>query len=152
MPPLSKASLVIPCSNGSSVPINRFAENPADTPAKAAASPAIGCRPAPAKTIAPNGITTTYPASDAILDIIPANTTTAVKNLGLTLLNSFFKEVLISPDHSATPTPSIATRTVPKGAKPVKFVVAELKMYLRPSAENRFIAVTVTSSPDLASK
>ena len=42
---------------GSVVPMRRFAEKPPDTPAKAAAIPASGCRPAMAKIKAPMGIT-----------------------------------------------------------------------------------------------
>ena len=52
----------------------------------------------------------------------------AVKSVGFTLVKSLFNVALKSPLFSATPTPSIATRTVPSGAKPVKFSVAELKM------------------------
>ena len=63
-----------------------------------------------------------------MFDITPANTTVAVKSVGFTFDRSLFKVASKSPLFSATPTPSIATRTVPNGAKPVKFSVAELKM------------------------
>ena len=60
--------------------------------------------------------------------------------------------MLIRPVHSATPTPSMATSTVPNGAKLVKFFVALLNIYLNPSAFNKEMAFTVTFSPVLASK
>ncbi len=79
--------------------------------------------------IAPNGIKTTYPASDAILDKTPASTTTTViKRFGV-LITNFFNNVPINPVPSASPTPSNATKTVPSGANPVKFVTAELNKY-----------------------
>jgi hypothetical protein len=53
------ASSVIPARSGSTVPIRRFAEYPAETPAKAAASPAKGCRPRAWKITAARGIRTT---------------------------------------------------------------------------------------------
>ena len=59
IPALCKASIVMPVNSGSVVPSKRFAEKPPETPAKAAARPASGCRPAFANTIAPSGITTT---------------------------------------------------------------------------------------------
>ena len=62
------------------------------------------------------------------MDMIPAKSTMGVRNFGLAFMRSFFRDVLKSPVHSATPTPSMATRTVPKGAYPVKFLVAELNM------------------------
>ena len=56
---LSAAASVIPKSNGSSWPGIRFAENPPETPAKAAAIPAIGCLFAAANTTPARGISTT---------------------------------------------------------------------------------------------
>ncbi|CSC54556.1 Uncharacterised protein [Vibrio cholerae] len=37
-------------------------------------------------------------------------------------LSIFFRPVVIKPEESATPTPSIATRTMPNGAKLVNVV------------------------------
>ena len=74
------------------------------------------------------GMTMTYPASEAMLDMIPAKRTMGVRYLLLAFIRSFFRDVLNKPVHSATPTPSMATSTVPSGAKPVKFLVAELNM------------------------
>ena len=53
------ASVVMPDRSGSTVPIRMFAEYPPDTPANAAASPAIGLRPTEWKTTAASGISTT---------------------------------------------------------------------------------------------
>ena len=57
IPAALRAWLVMPVRRGSVVPMRRFAEKPPDTPAKAAAIPASGCRPAMAKIKAPMGIT-----------------------------------------------------------------------------------------------
>ena len=57
---------MIPDNSGSVVESKRLAENPPDTPANAAASPAIGCLPNDRNITAPKGINTTYPASEAI--------------------------------------------------------------------------------------
>ena len=51
----------------------------------------------------------------------------------------------ISPLPSATPIPISATKTVPNGAKPVKFPTIDEKIYLIPSASNNdFIARVVS--------
>ena len=108
---------------------NKLALNPPDTPANAAASPANGCLPSAAKINAPSGGNTTYPASDATLDIIPAVTNPNVINrLGMDNTNPL-SNALISPVRSATPIPSIVKRTTPKGAKPIKLSVILVNMY-----------------------
>ena len=149
------ASVLIPDNKASVDPTIRLALNPPDTPAKAAAIPANGCLPKLINTTAPKGIKTTYPASDAILDITPAKTTTRVINLLGVLLTSFVKQAPINPDPSATPTPIIATSTVPNGANPVKFVTAEVNIYLIPSGLSKltidedisFISFVALSNP-----
>src|SRR5699024_11274058 len=70
----------MPANMGSSDVKMRFALNPPETPANAAARPAKGCLPNPAKMTAPSGGKTTYPASEATLDITPAKTNAAVMN------------------------------------------------------------------------
>ena len=136
---------MIPDNSGSVVESKRLAENPPDTPANAAASPAIGCLPNDKNITAPKGINTTYPASEAIFDITPAKTTIAVKNLLGVAVTTFFIVALISPLPSATPIPRRATKTVPKGANPVKFLTIEEKIYLIPSAFNKDLIVKVVS-------
>ena len=97
----------------------------------------------------------TFDTIDAILDITPAKTTTRVINLLGVLLTSFVKQAPINPDPSATPTPIIATSTVPNGANPVKFVTAEVNIYLIPSGLSKltidedisFISFVALSNP-----
>ena len=134
---------MIPPSNGSVVP---SAENPPDTPANAAANPASGCLPNERKITAPNGTRTTYPASDATLDITPAKTTIAVIALLGVPITTFLIVEDISPLPSQTPIPIIPTRTVPNGANPVKFLTIELKIYLIPAALVKDLTVTVICS------
>jgi len=101
------------------VPSRRLALKPPDTPANAAANPAIGCRPTDRKIIAPRGTSRTYPTSLAMLDITPANTITKVNRRRGAAWTSSLREVEIRPLFSATPMPSMATSTVPSGANPV---------------------------------
>src|SRR5690606_12367630 len=49
-----------------------------------------------------------------------------------------FKPALINPECSATPTPNIATKTIPKGAKLVKVVTIFDKKLAIDSAESKF--------------
>ena len=69
------------------------------------------------------------------------------------LNTNFFNKAEINPLPSATPTPSKATNTVPSGAKPVKFLIALVNMYLIPSGVNKLTTPTVNScnSPDATS-
>ena len=75
---VSAAASVMPNNSGSNWPGIRLAENPPETPAKAAAIPAIGCLPAAAKTTPASGIKTTYAASAARFPSIPINATAGV--------------------------------------------------------------------------
>ena len=68
------ASSESPASSGSTVPNNKFALNPPETPANAAAIPARGCRPTERNIIPANGISNTYPTSLAIFDRTPEKT------------------------------------------------------------------------------
>ena len=70
------ASCESPASSGSIVPISRLALYPPETPANAAASPAIGCRPTERKITADKGTSRTYPTSLAAFDITPEKTMT----------------------------------------------------------------------------
>ncbi len=56
---LSAAASVMPNSKASSCPGSRLAENPPETPAKAAAMPAIGWRPAAENITPASGMSTT---------------------------------------------------------------------------------------------
>ena len=86
--------------------------------------------------------------------LTPAKTTPSVISREGVFSTISLRAALISPVRSATPTPSIATRTVPRGAKPVKLVTADEKMCLMPAAEssdpptilNRFCARDELSS------
>src|SRR5699024_2661213 len=101
------AASIVNSPKSTSVPeSNKLALNPADTPANAAANPASGCLPKAANMRAPSGGNTTYPASDATLDMTPANTRPIVMNLvGIARTNPR-KSALINPVRSATPIPS----------------------------------------------
>ena len=83
------------------------------------------------------GISTTYPASPAILDMTPRNTTMGVMILRGVSCTVFFSRAPIQPLDSATPTPSMATRTTPRGAKPVKLETACSSIYTIPLRLNR---------------
>ena len=52
----------------------------------------------------------------------------------------------ISPLPSHTPIPITPIKTVPNGAKPVKFLIIELNIYLIPSPVIRDFTLTVVSS------
>src|SRR5699024_8240823 len=138
------ASIVIPADNGSSDVKIKFALNPPETPANAAASPANGCRPNPAKITAPSGGNTTYTASDATLDITPANTKAAVINCFGTDNTKPRNNALINPVLSAIPIPSIVTNTIPSGAKLMKLSVIDKKICCIPSRLNRFVTSTIS--------
>src|SRR5699024_12245678 len=89
---------------------------PADSPANGVAIPAIGCLPSAKKITAPSGGNTTYPASLASDDIIPANTNPAViKDLGIAKINHL-NAAEINTDRSAYPITSIVVSTTPNGA------------------------------------
>src|SRR5690606_27598732 len=143
------AAAIVISPNIASVPDSRrFALNPPETPANAAAKPANGCLPRAAKISAPSGGNTTYPASDATLDIIPAKTNPNVINLFGTDNTNPLRSALISPVRSATPIPNIVNNTTPSGAKPIKLLVIFVKIYCIPSALKRFfISTVVPSSP-----
>ena len=66
------------------------------------------------------------------------------KRAGVTLSN-FFRPVLMKPDCSATPTPSMATSTMPSGAKPVKVVTMLARNSASPAPVSRLL--TTTASP-----
>src|SRR5699024_26379 len=120
---IAAASIVNSPSNASVPDRNKFALNPAETPANAAAKPANGWRPSAAKMTAPSGGKTTYPASEATLDITPANTRPRVINRFGTDKTNPRKTALINPDRSANPIPSMVTSTTPSGANPIKLSV-----------------------------
>ncbi len=65
------ASFVISVSTPSSGVIRKLTPKPAATPANAAAMPASGFRPTLLNATAPRGISTRYPASEAMLESTP---------------------------------------------------------------------------------
>jgi len=65
------------------------------------------------------GIIRIYPKSEAILESIPVKTIKKVTEFLGALLSNRFIDAFISPLLSAIPIPSIATITMPKGAKPM---------------------------------
>ena len=122
-----------PASSGSTVPSSRFALYPPETPAKAAASPAIGCNPAPRKMMPPSGTSSTYPISLAVFESTPASTITNVSRRFGAESTSSRSAAPIRPLLSMTPMPSIETSTVPSGAKLVKLVTISVRMRCSPA-------------------
>src|SRR5699024_2315743 len=118
------AASIVSSPSITSVPDNnRFALNPPETPANAAARPASGCRPIAAKTSGPGCATTTEPASHATLDSTPAKTSPIViDRVGLAKTTPP-NRALINPVCSATPIPVIVTSTTPRGANSIKLTV-----------------------------
>ena len=51
-----------------------------------------------------------------MFDITPKKTTVGVINFAGVTFTALLSNALIKPDCSATPTPSIATKTIPSGA------------------------------------
>ena len=68
------ASLVISVRMPSTGTISTFTRKAEATAAKAAASPASGCRPTLMKAAAASGISTRYPASAAMEETMPTKT------------------------------------------------------------------------------
>ena len=99
------------------------------------------------KMTAPKGISTTYPASAARLESIPAVTIENVMSCDGTLETKAFNAALINPERSATPIPSITTNTSPRGGKSVKTVTISTKILRIPSAFNKFTASIVSFVP-----
>ena len=52
----------------------------------------------------------------------------------------------IKPASSASPTPIIATRMIPTGPKPMKFLIIEVRMNRMPSPVSRLLTATVVGS------
>ena len=86
------------------------------------------------------GIRTMYPTASARLDITPKNTIIGVINLAGVTSTADFNAPPIKPLSSRSPIPNIATRTTPKGANPVKLVIACVSMYTSPSPFKRLTA------------
>lgn len=94
------------------------------------------------KIITPaSGITSTYPASVAVWLTIATKIIEGVSNfLGVTLSINL-RPVLIKPECSATPTPSIATSTTPSGAKPVNVFTIEDKKVANESLASMLLII-----------
>ena len=69
--------------------------------------------------------------------------------IGWSRLPSFFATHPTSPERSAMPTPSMATRTVPRGAKPVKLVTRFVPSQRSPSGFSRLTAAMSAACPGL---
>lgn len=67
----------------------------------------------------------------------PAKTTASVSSRGGADSTTSFNPAPISPLPSATAMPSIATSTVPRGAKPVKFVTISVIIRCSPAIVRR---------------
>ncbi len=76
----------------------------------------------------PRGTSNTYPISLAVFDRTPARTITKVSRRAGADSTSRRSAAAIRPLASITPIPSIATSTVPSGAKPVKFVTISVRI------------------------
>src|SRR5699024_11955184 len=74
------------------------------------------------KITPPKGITKTYPASVAVCETMATKINIGVRSFFGVICNIDFNPALIKPECSATPTPNMATKTIPKGANPVKVV------------------------------
>jgi len=70
--------------------------------------------------MAASGRSRTSPTSPPVFDITPANTIASVRNRRGADSTSSLSAAEMRPLPSATAVPSIATSTVPRGAKPVK--------------------------------
>ena len=141
------AGIVNPATNASDIDIIIFAEKPAATPAYAANIPVNGCLPIPKYINAANGGNTTNPASATQFAIIPTNIIVAVTSFdGILSANDFNKDSII-PTFSASPAPSIVTKTNPSGAKAVKLVTILFKNSCICSFDNKFTADTVSPVP-----
>ena len=133
---------MLPTITSIGVPGIKLALNPADTPAKAAAIPISGFFFNPTYNIPASGINIIYPASVAILLIIPKNTKTTGKNLSETFNPTFLIKTDSRPDSSASPTPSITINIVPRTPPPYAnqlFNNAFPKIHLKFSAANIFL-------------
>src|SRR5215471_12063965 len=95
------ASFVISVRTPSSGVIRKLTPKPAATPAKAAAMPAKGLRPTLLNAAPPSGISTRYPASEAMLEMIPSSTMMNVKVLPGETPTSLRISAAIGPDASA---------------------------------------------------
>jgi hypothetical protein len=92
-------------------------------------------------------MTSTYPTSLAMCESTPAKTTTIVKSLRGAESTTARRVAEMSPLPSATAMPSMATSTVPSGAKPVKFVTREVSIRCSPATVRRLSALTTAFVP-----
>jgi hypothetical protein len=103
--------------------------------------------PAARKITAASGMRRTYPTSLAAFERIPANTTTNVRSFRGAERTRRRRSVPMRPLPSATPIPSRATRTVPSGAKLVKFETVFSRTRCIPSTVNRLTTVIAFPVP-----
>ncbi len=82
----------------------------------------------------------------AMFDMTPANTITKVKSLRGAACTMSRRVVPIRPLFSATPMPSMATSTVPRGAKPVKLEIVCSRIQCSPSLDTRLMMSIEASS------
>jgi len=80
----------------------------------------------------------------AVCDKTPAKTTTTVKSFFGDEITKSLKLVRIKPLASAIAKPSSAVKTVPSGAKLIKFVTKPVKIRCKPSTDSRLTARIVS--------
>ena len=81
-----------------------------------------------------------------MFDITPMKTTIGVTNFLGAFVTTLVIKALIYPLFSATPTPSIATKTGPSATKVVKCSTTPVKIKRIPSVVSKLITSTVSSS------
>ena len=140
------ASFVISVRTPSSGVIRKLTPKPAATPANAAAMPASGLRPTLLNAAAPRGISTRYPASEAMLERTPMKMMIGVNNAADETLTSLRISAPINPAASARPTPIMTTRMIATAAKLRKLATNEVKRKRTPSADTRLWTDAVSST------
>ena len=140
------ASFVISVRTPSSGVIRKLTPKPAATPANAAAIPASGLRPTLLNAAAPRGISTRYPASEAMLESTPMKMMIGVSMASDETLTSFRISAPISPAASARPTPIMTTRMIATAAKLRKLATNDVKRKRIPSADRRLWIEAVSST------
>ena len=82
--------------------------------------PATGCRPAAAKSNPPSGTTSTKPQSAAEWLMMAASRSAGASSRRGVTRSSTLSPAVMKPECSATPTPSMATSTMPSGGNSTK--------------------------------
>ena len=126
--------------------MRKLTPKPAATPANAAAIPASGLRPTLLNAAAPRGISTRYPASEAMLERTPMKMMIGVSIAADETATSLRMRAPISPAASARPTPIMTTRMIATAAKLRKFATKDVNRKRIPSADRRLWIEAVSST------